>query len=173
MNTAGEVKFCLTSPWDGIILLLTILLNNWPYCKQTLTYTGACTELSVAGQLWLLPLCEEGHHSGDRSSRRLPLCSSDLPAERHRGYPGSEATLPPRPAWPFWSRALLRRTKDAGSWMNEWKGEWINSGISLKQMSGGIPFTETHRCLPHNPQWTSWSETWQSELRRKKRTTAR
>lgn len=123
----------------------------------------------------------------------LSLCFNDLPAERHREYPGSEVTLPPHPAWPFWSRVLLGRTKDTGRWMNEWMDEWINSGISLKQMmtfAGGnqsvdafifavhfIVFylitdkcTETHRCLPHNPQWTSWSETWQSELRRKKKT---
>lgn len=47
-------------------------------------------------------------------TQQLSLCIQMLPGERRRGCPGSEVTLPPHPAWPFWSRAPLERTKRGG-----------------------------------------------------------
>lgn len=61
----------------------------------------------------------------------------------------------------------------------EWKrrtGGWMNGvddGASLKQRTESTfalsrmrdKRVETHRCLLHSPQWTSWSETWRSELK--------
>lgn len=64
----------------------------------------------------------------------------------------------------------------------EWKrrtGGWMNGvddGVSLEQRTEStFPLprmrdkrVETHRCLLHSPRWTSWSETWRSELKRER-----
>lgn len=63
--------------------------------------------------------------------------------------------------------------------MNEQMDKWINSGFSLERGASALSkcvyvyayfsrsneWTETHQCWLHNPRWTSWSETWQSELK--------
>lgn len=76
-----------------------------------------------------------------------------------------------------------RKTQVDG-WMSEWinfsKADDFCGGESVSGciyccclvwlMFSILLQTKTHQCLPHNPQWTSWSETWQSELKRKKKT---
>lgn len=62
----------------------------------------------------------------------------------------------------FWSRGLLQREI---SWQMH-----LFLLLTLINVCYLITdkWTETHQCLLHNPRWTSWSETWQSELKRNK-----
>ncbi len=86
----------------------------------------------------------------------------DLPGEPHRGCPGSEATLPLHPAWPFWSRALLQRTTEAGRWMNEGMKSgltvgflWSRALLQLKRVFAA----SFHKCSFSYYRWNGWKLT--------------